>query len=133
QLDHPGRRRVARRDPRRERYDEVSGGERVLPLHAEPRSLIERRREFRRADDRSADQLGRAAMTLLEMQSATSKRRLLSVSMAAASFLMAAAAQAAAPGITGPTFNLTARPAYITQPDGQMVYSWGYGCAPGST
>jgi FtsP/CotA-like multicopper oxidase with cupredoxin domain len=43
-------------------------------------------------------------------------------------------AQAAAPGIsagTGTTasFALTAQPAYISQPDGQMVYSWGYGCA----
>ena len=37
-------------------------------------------------------------------------------------------AHAAAPGITGPTFNLTRQPAYITQPDGAMVYSWGYGC-----
>jgi len=37
-------------------------------------------------------------------------------------------AHAAAPGITGPSFNLTAQPAYISQPDGQMVYSWGYGC-----
>jgi FtsP/CotA-like multicopper oxidase with cupredoxin domain len=36
--------------------------------------------------------------------------------------------RAAAPGITGPTFNLTAQSAYISQPDGQMVYSWGYGC-----
>jgi FtsP/CotA-like multicopper oxidase with cupredoxin domain len=42
---------------------------------------------------------------------------------------MMAAAQAAAPGITGPTFNLTAQPAYLTQPDGQSVYSWGYGCS----
>jgi FtsP/CotA-like multicopper oxidase with cupredoxin domain len=39
------------------------------------------------------------------------------------------AAFAAAPGISGPTFNLTAKDAYITQPDGQMIYSWGYGCA----
>ena len=37
-------------------------------------------------------------------------------------------AYAAAPGITGPTFNLTAQAAYITQPDGQALYSWGYGC-----
>ena len=37
-------------------------------------------------------------------------------------------AQAAAPGITGPTFNLTAQPAYINQPDGAQVYVWGYGC-----
>ena len=27
-----------------------------------------------------------------------------------------------------PTFNLTAQPAYLTQPDGQAIYSWGYGC-----
>ena len=38
-------------------------------------------------------------------------------------------AHAAAPGITGPTFNLTAQPAYISQPDGSAVYSWGYGCS----
>jgi len=42
--------------------------------------------------------------------------------------LGAPAAYAAAPGITGPTFNLTAQPAFITQPDGSMIYSWGYGC-----
>ena len=38
-------------------------------------------------------------------------------------------AYAAAPGITGPAFELTAEPAYITQPDGASVYSWGYGCS----
>ena len=48
---------------------------------------------------------------------------------------LAAAAQAAAPGITGnsgttATFNLTAQPAYLNQPDGSSVYSWGYGCDP---
>jgi len=42
--------------------------------------------------------------------------------------LMSTTAHAAAPGITGPSFNLTAQAAYITQPDGQMIYSWGYGC-----
>jgi len=47
--------------------------------------------------------------------------------------LLTVTAHAAAPGISGGTgstaaFNLTAQPAYITQPDGQMVYSWGYGC-----
>ncbi|KAA6458011.1 multicopper oxidase family protein [Acidobacteria bacterium AB60] len=41
----------------------------------------------------------------------------------------AVTAHAAAPGITGPTFNLTAQPAYLTEPDGQSVYSWGYGCS----
>ncbi len=46
---------------------------------------------------------------------------------------LAAAAHAAAPGITGTgtagTFNLTAQPAFLNQPDGDAVYSWGYGCA----
>jgi FtsP/CotA-like multicopper oxidase with cupredoxin domain len=42
---------------------------------------------------------------------------------------LAATAFAAAPGITGPTFSLTAQQAYLNQPDGEAVYSWGYGCA----
>ena len=41
---------------------------------------------------------------------------------------LTAIAHAAAPGIAGTTFNLTAAPAYLTQPDGQSIYSWGYGC-----
>jgi FtsP/CotA-like multicopper oxidase with cupredoxin domain len=53
-------------------------------------------------------------------------RLLLPVLVAVAS--LAATAHAAAPGITGPAFNLTAQPAYLTQPDGQAIYSWGYGC-----
>jgi FtsP/CotA-like multicopper oxidase with cupredoxin domain len=55
-------------------------------------------------------------------------KRLLPVSLAALVVLGSAAAEAAAPGITGPVFNLTAQPAYLTQPDGQAIYSWGYGC-----
>lgn len=51
------------------------------------------------------------------------------VALHALLLLLAATARAAAPGITGPTFNLTAQPAYLTQPDGQSVYSWGYGCS----
>jgi len=51
----------------------------------------------------------------------------LAVTMAVA-LLGAPSANAAAPGITGPTFTLTAQPAFISQPDGQAVYSWGYGC-----
>src|SRR6516225_871752 len=42
---------------------------------------------------------------------------------------LAGAAFAAAPGITGPTFNLTAQTAFLNQPDGEAVYSWGYGCS----
>ncbi|HYL03198.1 MAG TPA: multicopper oxidase family protein [Steroidobacteraceae bacterium] len=59
-------------------------------------------------------------------------KRVLPLVAAAAGWLFLSAAQAAAPGITGgtgtPSFDLTAAPAYITQPDGQAVYSWGYGC-----
>jgi FtsP/CotA-like multicopper oxidase with cupredoxin domain len=54
-------------------------------------------------------------------------RQLLAVMVVATS--LTAAAHAAAPGITGPTFNLTAQPSYLTQPDGQSIYSWGYGCS----
>jgi FtsP/CotA-like multicopper oxidase with cupredoxin domain len=56
---------------------------------------------------------------------------LLTVLAAVASLGMTA--YAAAPGITGPTFNMTAQPAYLTQPDGQAIYSWGYGCTSAPT
>jgi FtsP/CotA-like multicopper oxidase with cupredoxin domain len=46
----------------------------------------------------------------------------------AAVALLAATAFAAAPGITGPAFNLTAQTAFLNQPDGAGVYAWGYGC-----
>jgi FtsP/CotA-like multicopper oxidase with cupredoxin domain len=63
------------------------------------------------------------------MKNTISKTRLLLVPMVVVALLLAATATyAATPGITGTTFNLTAQPAYLTQPDGQMVYSWGYGC-----
>src|SRR5215831_13411397 len=55
-------------------------------------------------------------------------KRLLPITLAALAGLLWSTAQAAAPGITGTSFSLTAQPAYITQPDGQAVYSWGYGC-----
>jgi FtsP/CotA-like multicopper oxidase with cupredoxin domain len=42
---------------------------------------------------------------------------------------LAATANAAVPGISGTTFNLTAQTALLNQPDGEAVYSWGYGCA----
>jgi FtsP/CotA-like multicopper oxidase with cupredoxin domain len=38
-------------------------------------------------------------------------------------------AQAAAPGITGTTFNMNAAESLISQPDGMNIYSWGYGCS----
>jgi FtsP/CotA-like multicopper oxidase with cupredoxin domain len=68
-------------------------------------------------------------MKAMNMKKAISKTQLLLATMVAATLLLTAVAHAAAPGITGPTFNLTARPAYITQPDGSAVYSWGYGCS----
>ncbi len=65
-------------------------------------------------------------MRTTNMKQATSISRLLLVP--AAALLLTATAFAAAPGITGPAFNLTATDSYISQPDGQAVYSWGYGC-----
>src|ERR1700674_3221979 len=72
------------------------------------------------------------------MKNAISMTRLLLTGMAAVALLLPSTGHAAAPGITGgtgltATFNLTAQAAYVTQPDGAMVYSWGYGCdgAPG--
>lgn len=42
-------------------------------------------------------------------------------------------AQGSVPGIKGPVFNLTASGAYITEPDGMSIYSWGYGCQAGTS
>ena len=66
-------------------------------------------------------------MRATNMKKAILKTRLLAP-MVAVALLLTATAFAAAPGITGPTFNLQASVAYLTQPDGQMIYSWGYGC-----
>jgi FtsP/CotA-like multicopper oxidase with cupredoxin domain len=38
-------------------------------------------------------------------------------------------ANAAVHGITGSTFNLTASASTISQPDGAVIYTWGYGCS----
>ena len=65
-------------------------------------------------------------MRATNMTKAISKTRLFLAPVAA--LLLTATAQAAAPGITGPTFNLTAQSAFLSQPDGQSIYSWGYGC-----
>jgi FtsP/CotA-like multicopper oxidase with cupredoxin domain len=75
-------------------------------------------------------------MREMKMKSTFSQTRLFLAPMVVVA--LTATAYAAAPGITGgtsttATFSLTAQAAYITQPDGQAVYSWGYGCngAPG--
>jgi len=67
-------------------------------------------------------------MRPMNMKNAISKTHLLLTLMAAVMLLLTPAAFAAAPGITGPTFNLTAQQAFLNQPDGEAVYSWGYGC-----
>src|SRR5437588_12864460 len=70
----------------------------------------------------------REAMRETNIKKAISMSKRLPVVMLALATLFTATAHAAAPGITGPTFNLTAQTAYLTQPDGQAIYSWGYGC-----
>jgi FtsP/CotA-like multicopper oxidase with cupredoxin domain len=67
-------------------------------------------------------------MRTMKMKNAMSISKLLSVLMLAVALLVTASAHAATPGITGPTFNLTAQTAFLNQPDGAAVYSWGYGC-----
>src|SRR5947208_3626422 len=69
-----------------------------------------------------------------KMNKTISMSKLLAVViLALASLFTTATAHASAPGITGSTFNLTAQSAYLTQPDGQAIYSWGYGCSAGFT
>jgi FtsP/CotA-like multicopper oxidase with cupredoxin domain len=67
-------------------------------------------------------------MRATNMKKAISMTRLIPVLMVTLALFFTATAHAAAPGITGPSFDLIASPSYITQPDGQMMYSWGYGC-----
>jgi FtsP/CotA-like multicopper oxidase with cupredoxin domain len=54
--------------------------------------------------------------------------RLIRAGAALLASLFAAGAEAAAPGITGPSFSLSATAGYTSQPDGTSVYTWGYGC-----
>ena len=54
--------------------------------------------------------------------------KLLPALVTAVILLLATTAFAAAPGIASTAFNITASPDYISQPDGAMIYSWGYGC-----
>jgi FtsP/CotA-like multicopper oxidase with cupredoxin domain len=70
-------------------------------------------------------------MRATNMTKSISIARLLLAPMVA--LLLAATARGATPGIKGPTFNLTAQTAFLNQPDGAAVYSWGYGCTtPGA-
>jgi len=72
-------------------------------------------------------------MRPMNMKNATCMTKLFLALVVATSLSLARPAFAAAPGITGTgttagTFNLTAQDAYLNQPDGNAVYSWGYGC-----
>src|SRR2546429_9855590 len=68
-------------------------------------------------------------MSASNMQSrVASVGRLLSVVAAFAAFVPGPG-QAAAPGIVGSSFSLVASAGYTTQPDGALIYTWGYGCA----
>jgi len=67
-------------------------------------------------------------MRPMNMKNATFKQLFLALMVAATLFLVPVS-YAAAPGITGPSFNLTAQQAFLNMPDGEAVYSWGYGCS----
>jgi hypothetical protein len=72
----------------------------------------------------------------MNMKNTISKTTLLLALMVAVALFAAPAAFAAAPGISAGTgasvtFSLTAQDSYLNQPDGEAVYSWGYGCAAG--
>jgi FtsP/CotA-like multicopper oxidase with cupredoxin domain len=65
----------------------------------------------------------------MKKANAMNNRLLCIASAAAALLLLLGSAHAAAPGVRGTSFTLTASPASISQPDGQAVYSWGYACS----
>src|SRR6266478_2431705 len=67
-------------------------------------------------------------MRAMNMKTVIAKTQLLPVLVVALALLLTASAYAAAPGITGTSFSLTAGAAYTTQPDGALIYTWGYGC-----
>jgi FtsP/CotA-like multicopper oxidase with cupredoxin domain len=55
------------------------------------------------------------------------------LALASSSFASTPGITAAAASGSSSRFNLVANQSYLTQPDGQMVYSWGYGCISGGT
>ena len=74
-------------------------------------------------------------MRATKMKKTNSIARLILAPMMA--LLLGATAYAATPGITSAgapnTFNLSAQTAFLNQPDGSSVYSWGYGCTTPSS
>ena len=67
-------------------------------------------------------------MSQMKTKKPISIARLLPVVMVALAMLFTATAHATTPGITGTSFSFSAEANYSNQPDGAMVYSWGYGC-----
>jgi FtsP/CotA-like multicopper oxidase with cupredoxin domain len=72
-------------------------------------------------------------MRTMNMKNTILKAQILMAALLAVTMLFSVSSYGAAPGITGPSFNLVATDAYITQPDGAAVYSWGYGCSTAPT
>ena len=60
-------------------------------------------------------------MSEAKMNKAISKTRLILAPVTISAFLLTTPAYAAAPGITGPNFSLTAQAEFLTQPDGTAV------------
>jgi len=67
-------------------------------------------------------------MSQVNLKKTNSMTWLLPAMMLALVLLLPLGVHGAAPGITGPTFNLIASTAFLNEPDGSTVYSWGYGC-----
>ena len=72
-------------------------------------------------------------MRTTKMKKAISNVRLFLAPILAVALLLTATAHAAAPGVKGTSFGLAASAAFISQPDGSLVYSWGYACSSGGT
>ena len=72
-------------------------------------------------------------MRTTKMKKAISNVRLFLAPILAVALLLTATAHAAAPGVKGTSFGLAASAAFTSQPDGSLVYSWGYACSSGGT
>ena len=76
-------------------------------------------------------------MRPIDIKNSRSNKQLFLSLVVTATLLLTPAAFAAAPGISSTagvvgTFSLTAQDGYLNQPDGEAIYSWGYGCVSGS-
>jgi len=67
-------------------------------------------------------------MRATNMKKTIWKTQLLVAALIAVTMMFSMSAWAAAPGIKSNSFSLTAQAAFLNQPDGQAIYSWGYGC-----